>query len=351
MIKKRELLEEISRIQEMMEVQKVQLDEQAAFSRFLSKVLPALGQTFEHNFFTELRTILKKDLTTVTPKEMAMAFKLPQMAGFRKQVADQLMKTEFETVDNILRKYNLSVPQESINAGKELASVLEIDPAFLKDVKASWAAKKAAGGASDVAGAAGAAAQNIVTVTPQVIANTINPQQLRAIILDVAKPYNKFINKSILDKLLFSDGTTIKRIMGEVAAEMQGKTPAEVADLASQRFNSLVANIEKTNTVLGTELKNQETIARREYYKHSNRGTSKVWTLSGVVSLVKYCLIGYIGWRLYKYFSTSNAEQPGIADGLSKLLPSIGGQNGQQTPGQNQGQDNKPSRGAIDKFR
>lgn len=194
-------------------IQDIQLNEQ--LSRFLTKTLPSLGHTFEHNFFTELRRIIGKDLTTISPKEMSAAFKLPQMAGYRKQIADKLMETEFDVVDNILNKYNLSIPQQSINAGKELASTLDIDPAFLKDVKQSYLAKKGAGGTSQSAAAqtaggaaqtAGGAAQPVVNAGG-VISRNLDSNELIDFIVTNSQNFPILIGK---------DGKPIKQVMDQM---------------------------------------------------------------------------------------------------------------------------------------
>lgn len=350
-MKKKDLLEQISRIQEMMDVQQKQLDEQAAFSRFLSKTLPALGQTFEHNFFTELRNILKKDLTTITPKELSMAFKLPQMAGFRRQITDKLMETEFATVDNILKKYNLSVPQESINAGKELASTLDIDPAFLKDVKASWVAKKGAGTTATTAGqttaatTAGQVAVQVAGVTEKEITNLINGK-IRLHFSDIEpKKWYSFMTRY---------GKEMKNEMTIATKNMaNANTYEEVAKVLDDIVLKM-SNLKQSSaaTKLGTAKIDSE-IAKATYYRDGARrvGSSRI-SSGNKIKYVFYAAgiygIYYVWTKVGDFFNQST--QPDNSGFLDKYLP---GGTEDLSGGQidTTGQVQKPSRGAIDRFK
>lgn len=333
-----DLLNEI----ENADIQKSQLDEQAAFSRFLSKTLPALGQTFEHNFFTELRNILRKDLTTVSPKEMAAAFKAPQMAAFRRQIADKLMETEFGTVDNILRKYNLSVPQESINAGKELASALDIDPAFLKDVKASWAAKKGAGTTATTAGqttattagqAATAAATQVAGITEKEIANLINGK-IRLYFNDIEpRKWYSFITRYGKDMR-----NEMKIATKNMADAKTYDDVAKVLDDIVMKMSSLKQSTAATK--LGSA-KIESEIAKASYYRNgAKRGSSKAVSS---VNLIKYVMYAAFAYGLYyvwtkvgEFFnSETSPENSGFLD---KYLPNefndLGGEQNTDTTSQ-----------------
>lgn len=349
-----ELLEEIKKDN----IQKSQLNEQAAFSRFLSKTLPALGQTFEHNFFTELRNILRKDLTTVSPKEMAAAFKAPQMAAFRRQIADKLMETEFDTVDNILRKYNLSVPQESINAGKELATTLEIDPAFLKDVRASWAAKKGAGTTATTAGqtTATTAGQTTAAVAGQVAG--ISEKEISNLINGKIRLYFKDIEPKKWYSFMTRYGKEMKNEMTVATKNMaNAHTYDDVAKVLDDIITKMSSLKQSTAATKLSSAKIESEVAKAAYYRDGARrgGTRRVE--SG--NLLKYVIYAAFAYGLYyvwtkvgDFFNDTTPENSGFLDKyLPDGLDNLGDEQGNDITGQNQGQNNKPSRGAIDKFR
>ncbi len=342
-----ELLEEMKKDN----IQKNQLNEQAAFSRFLSKTLPALGQTFEHNFFTELRNILRKDLTTVSPKEMAAAFKAPQMAAFRRQIADKLMETEFNTVDNILRKYNLSVPQESINAGKELATTLEIDPAFLKDVKASWAAKKGAGTTATTATTAGqttatTAGQTTAAVAGQVAG--ITEKEISTLINGKIRLYFNDIQPKTWYSFITRYGKEMRNEMNIATKNMaNANTYEEVAKVLDDIVLKM-SNLKKSSAATKLDASKIDTeIAKGNYYRDGARrsGTSRV-SSGNKLKYIAYAAFAVGIWYVWSKISNAFNEYaaPESSSFLDKYLPGglegSGGEQSNDTTGQSQAPTN-----------
>jgi hypothetical protein len=140
---KKNLNEEISRIKTLLNIKENNLILEA--NPILS-IIRRLAPSVEARFITGIETRLGKKIASATDAEVTTALKHTSMASVRMEIAEAIYLVEKNSIDNILSKYNMSVPGEASRAYSEL-SAKGYNSAILKDIKNVYNAGKTSGGA------------------------------------------------------------------------------------------------------------------------------------------------------------------------------------------------------------
>lgn len=156
---KKNLNEEISRIKTLLNIKENNLILEA--NPILS-IIRRLAPSVESRFITGIETRLGKKIASATDTEVTTALKHTSMASVRMEIAEAIYLVEKNSIDNILSKYNMSVPGEASRAYSEL-SAKGYNSAILKDIKNVYNAGKTSGaaGGSSAGGKVTTTAANI----------------------------------------------------------------------------------------------------------------------------------------------------------------------------------------------
>jgi hypothetical protein len=142
-MKAQNLTEEINRIKEILNFDNPSIIEEQLWKTLIKRVAPNL----QKQFFADLEKTLGKKLTAATEDEVVTAIKSAEMGTMRKLIAKEVYNAEKQTIDDILKKYDLTNRTQAKAALTEL-SANGVHPGLRREVVAlSKAENKVAGAA------------------------------------------------------------------------------------------------------------------------------------------------------------------------------------------------------------
>lgn len=130
-MKAQNLTEEINRIKEILNFDNPSIIEEQLWKTLIKRVAPNL----QKQFFADLEKTLGKKLTAATEEEVVTAIKSAEMATMRKLIAKEVYNAEKQTIDNILKKYDLTNKAQAKAALTEL-SANGVHPGLRREVVA-----------------------------------------------------------------------------------------------------------------------------------------------------------------------------------------------------------------------
>lgn len=142
---KQKLNEQINRIKELLNINESSVIEEAGnpIMDVIRKLVPGL----EAKITTALEKELGKALAASTDKEIEVALKSATMAAARKELAAAIYVAEKNMIDDVFKKYNMSIPGEASKAYVELQTN-GLNRGILRDVALEWKAGSKAGSSS-----------------------------------------------------------------------------------------------------------------------------------------------------------------------------------------------------------
>jgi hypothetical protein len=134
---KQNLNEQLNRIKQLLNINESSVIEEAGnpIMDVIRKLVPGL----EAKITTALETELGKALTSATDKEIEIALKSATMAAARKELAVAIYAAEKNMIDDVFKKYNMSVATEASKAYSELQQN-GLNKGILKDIVGEWKA-------------------------------------------------------------------------------------------------------------------------------------------------------------------------------------------------------------------
>jgi hypothetical protein len=142
---KQNLNEQINRIKQLLNINESSVIEEAGnpIMDVIRKLVPGL----EAKITTALEKELGKVLTASTDKEIEIALKSATMAAVRKELAAAIYAAEKNMIDDVFKKYNMSIPADASKAYVELQNN-GLNRGILRDVAGEWRAGSKAGSSS-----------------------------------------------------------------------------------------------------------------------------------------------------------------------------------------------------------
>jgi len=134
---KQNLNEQINRIKQLLNINESSVIEEAGnpIMDVIRKLVPGL----EAKITTALEKELGKVLTASTDKEIEIALKSATMAAVRKELAVAIYAAEKNMIDDVFKKYNMSIATDASKAYVELQNN-GLNRGILKDVVGEWKA-------------------------------------------------------------------------------------------------------------------------------------------------------------------------------------------------------------------
>jgi hypothetical protein len=131
------LNEQINRIKQLLNIKESSVIEEAGnpIMAVIKKLIPDL----EEKITTALEKELGKALSASTDKEIEVALKSATMAATRKEIAAAIYAVEKNMIDDVFKKYNMSIPTDASKAYVELQDN-GLNRGILKDIVGEWKA-------------------------------------------------------------------------------------------------------------------------------------------------------------------------------------------------------------------
>ena len=131
------LNEQINRIKQLLNIKESSVIEEAGnpIMAVIKKLIPDL----EQKVTTALEKELGKALSASTDKEIEVALKSATMAATRKEIAAAIYAVEKNMIDDVFKKYNMSVATDASKAYVELQNN-GLNRGILKDIVGEWKA-------------------------------------------------------------------------------------------------------------------------------------------------------------------------------------------------------------------
>jgi hypothetical protein len=134
---KQNLNEQINRIKQLLNIKESSVIEEAGnpIMGVIKKLVPDL----EEKITSALEKELGKTLSASTDKEIEVALKSATMAATRKEIAAAIYAVEKKMIDDVFKKYDMSIPTDASKAYVELQQN-GLNRGILKDIVGEWKA-------------------------------------------------------------------------------------------------------------------------------------------------------------------------------------------------------------------
>lgn len=255
-MKKQNLTEEINRIKEILNFDSPSIIEEQLWKTLIKKVAPNL----QRQFFTDLEQNLGKKLTAASESEITAAIRSAEMGAMRKRVAKEIYTAEKQTIDDILKKYDLTNRTQSTAAYTEL-SANGVHPGLRRDVVALSKAENKTAGSSTAA----TSSKTANTVTTSVEKSFINIEQhIEKYFPKLFKDQNAYLPliQPLTAKIEKMESTEIIPFLNDKLSKNEA---AIIEMLNNKRFSSFKNVKAKMEMLLSVTKKSREFLARNTY--------------------------------------------------------------------------------------